>query len=175
MPSPRPDRYRDAVLAHIMLDDAATASDFYQRALSATEVFRVADSRGRILHAEISIGDALVMVGDADPPFTAPGASGSTTVGLHVYLDDVDAALAQAEQAGATILQPAQNMFYGDRAGMLQDPFGHIWVDGRPTPPAREPPCLRSPRAAASADARPARASATPSWARVLADVIMSV
>jgi len=68
------------------------------------------------------------MVGDAEPPFAVPTASGSTTVGLHVYLDDVDTALARAEQAGATILQPAQDMFYGDRAGMLQDPFGHIWV-----------------------------------------------
>jgi hypothetical protein len=75
-----------------------------------------------------SRGGAVVMVGDAEPPFAAPTESGSTTVGLHVYLDDVDMALARAEQAGATILQPAQDMFYGDRAGMLQDPFGHIWV-----------------------------------------------
>lgn len=66
------------------------------------------------------------MVGDAESPFVAPTASGSTTVGLHVYLDDVDTVLAHAEQAGAVILQPAQDIF--DRAGMLQDPFGHIWV-----------------------------------------------
>lgn len=68
------------------------------------------------------------MLGDALPPFVAPTASQSTTVGLHVYLDDVDTALTRAEQAGAIILQPAQDIFYGDRAGMLQDPFGHIWM-----------------------------------------------
>lgn len=127
-PATSPDRYRHAVIAHIMLDDAAAAIEFYQQALSATELFRIAHADGRILHAEISIGGAVVMVGDAQAPFVAPTASGSTTVGLHVYLDDVDTALAHAEQAGATILQPAQDMFYGDRAGMLQDPFGHIWV-----------------------------------------------
>jgi PhnB protein len=127
-PATSPDRYQHAVIAHILLDDASAAIEFYQRALSATELFRIADPDGRILHAEISIGGAVVMVGDAEPPFAAPTASGSTTVGLHVYLDDVNTALARAEQAGATILQPAQDMFYGDRAGMLQEPFGHIWV-----------------------------------------------
>jgi PhnB protein len=127
-PAPSPERYRHTVIAHIMLDDASAAIEFYQRALSATELFRIAGPHGRILHAEISVGGAVVMVGDAEPPFTAPTASGSTTVGLHIYLDDVDTALARAEQAGATILQPAQDMFSGDRAGMLQDPFGHIWV-----------------------------------------------
>ena len=111
-----------------MLDDAASASEFYKRALGATELFRIADDDGRIVHAEISVAGAVVMVGDAAPPFAAPAASASTTVGLHVYLDDVDSALTHAEQAGATILQPAQNMFYGDRAGMLRGPFGHIWV-----------------------------------------------
>jgi PhnB protein len=127
-PATSPKRYRHAVIAHIMLDDASAAIEFYQRALFATELFRIAGPNGRILHAEISVGGAVVMVGDAEPPFVAPIASGSTTVGLHVYLNDVDTALARAEQAGATILQPAQDMFYGDRAGMLQDPFGHIWV-----------------------------------------------
>jgi PhnB protein len=126
--APAPERYRHAVIAHIMLEDASAAIEFYQQALSATELFRIASADGRILHAEISVGGAVVMVGDAEPPFVAPTASGSTTVGLHVYLDDVDTALARAEQAGAIILQPAQDMFYGDRAGMLQDPFGHIWV-----------------------------------------------
>jgi PhnB protein len=77
-----------------MLDDASAAIEFYQRALSATELFRIAGPHGRILHAEISIGGAVVMVGDAEPPFAAPTASGSTTVGLHVYLDDVDTASA---------------------------------------------------------------------------------
>lgn len=123
-----PDRYRHAVIAHIMLDDASAAIDFYQRALGASELFRIADSDGRILHAEVSIGGAVVMIGDADPPFVAPTTSGSTTVGLHVYLDNVDTGLRKAEQAGGEILQSAQDMFYGDRSGMFRDPFGHIWV-----------------------------------------------
>jgi PhnB protein len=127
-PATSPDRYRHAVIAHVMLDDASGAIEFYQRALPATELFRITGPDGRILHAEISVGGAVVMVGDAEPPFAAPTASGSTTVGLHVYVEDVDTALVRAEQAGAIILQPAQDMFYGDRAGMLQDPFGHIWV-----------------------------------------------
>src|ERR687886_707862 len=104
-PARAPDRYRHAVIAHIMIDDAAAAIGFYQQALSATELFRIAGADGRILHAEISVGGAVVMVGDAQPPFVAPTAFGSTTVGLHVYLDDVDTALAHAEQAGAIILQ----------------------------------------------------------------------
>jgi PhnB protein len=127
-PARSPVRYQHAVIAHIMLDDASAAIEFYQRALSAIELVRIAHADGRILHAEISVGGAVVMVGDAERPFVAPTASGFTTVGLHVYLDDVDTALARAEQVGAIILQPAQDMFYGDRAGMLQDPFGHIWV-----------------------------------------------
>jgi len=127
-PPTSPDRYRCAVIAHVMLENATTAIEFYQRALGATELFRVADRDGRVVHAEISIGGAVIMVGDADPPFVAPATSGSTAVGLHVYVTDVDTALRQAEEAGGTILQPAQDMFYGDRSGMFCDPFGHIWV-----------------------------------------------
>lgn len=123
-----PDRYRHAVIAHVMLDDAAAAIEFYQRALDDSELFRITGPDGRVVHSEISIGGAVVMVGDADPPFVAPATSGSTAVGLHVYVDDVDAALTQAERAGGTILQAAQDMFYGARSGMFRDPFGHIWV-----------------------------------------------
>lgn len=128
-PPPRsPDRYRRAVIAHVMVENAAAAIDFYQRALGAAELFRVADPDDRVLHAEITIGGAVIMVGDADPPFVAPATSGSTAVGLHVYVADVDTALKQAERAGGTILQPAEDMFYGDRSGMFCDPFGHLWV-----------------------------------------------
>jgi PhnB protein len=121
-PAPAPDRYRHAVIAHIMLDDAAAAIDFYQQALSATELFRIASAEGGSCTPRSASAGAVVMVGDAEPPFAAPTASGSTTVGLHVYLDDVDTALTRAEQAGAIILQPAQDMFCGDRADMLLDP-----------------------------------------------------
>jgi PhnB protein len=124
----RPERYRDAVIAHIMLDDAAAAIDFYTRALDAAEVFRIAGPDGRILHAEIAIEGSLVMLGDADEPFASPATLGATTMGLHVYVEDVDTRFAKAVEAGASVLQQPQDMFYGARTAMLQDPFGHIWV-----------------------------------------------
>jgi PhnB protein len=128
MPHRIPDRYRNAVIPHVMVDGAAAAIAFYAEAFGAEELFRIAQPDGRILHAEIRIGDSLVMVGDADPPFGAPSGSSATTVGLHVYVEDVDGRVARAVEAGANLLQPVQDMFYGDRAGMLQDPYGHVWV-----------------------------------------------
>ena len=76
----------------------------------------------------ITIGNSLVMLGDADPPFDDPRSLGGLTVGLHVYLPDVDAVVDAASAAGAEVLQAPQDMFYGDRMAMLKDPFGHIWV-----------------------------------------------
>ena len=128
MPHAIPDRYRYAVIPHVMVDGAAKAITFYETAFAATELFRVAQPDGRIVHAEIRIGASVVMVGDADPPFRSPSAAGGSTVGLHVYVEDVDTQVAHAVDAGATLLQPAQDMFYGDRVAMIEDPFGHIWV-----------------------------------------------
>jgi len=81
-----------------------------------------------VLHAEITIEGSLVMLGDADDPFSAPTALGGTTAGLHAYVADVDARLAQAVNAGGEALQQPQDMFYGARTAMLRDPFGHVWV-----------------------------------------------
>jgi len=124
----RPEHYRDAVIAHVMVDDAPAAIDFYAQAFGATEVLRIAAPDGRVLHAEITIEGSLVMLGDADDPFSAPTALGGTTAGLHAYVADVDARLAQAVNAGGEALQQPQDMFYGARTAMLRDPFGHVWV-----------------------------------------------
>lgn len=123
-----PERYRYAVIAHVMVKDAAAAITFYEEALGATELFRIAHPDGRILHAEIQVGDSAIMIGDVEPPFGDPLSLQATTVGLHVYVEDVDSLFARAVQAGVEVLQEVQDMFYGDRVGMFRDPFGHVWV-----------------------------------------------
>jgi PhnB protein len=129
-----PDRYRNSVIPHIMVDDAATAIDFYRQAFGARERFRVDASGGGILHAEITIGQSTLMLGDASTDeaqiaaFTAPGSLGGTTVALHVFVPDVDALAKRAEAAGAEIVQPPKDMFHGDRTVILKDPSGHMWV-----------------------------------------------
>ncbi|MEU8076341.1 VOC family protein [Catellatospora citrea] len=130
-----PDRYRYAVIPHIMVDDAAAAIDFYERAFGAHEDIRIDAPGGGILHAEITIGRSVLMLGDASVDeaeagsFAAPTSlGGGTTVTLHVYVPDVDSLAAQAEAAGAEILQRPKDMFHGDRTVILKDPAGHIWV-----------------------------------------------
>ncbi|MFC5890222.1 VOC family protein [Kitasatospora aburaviensis] len=117
-----------------MVDDAAAAIDFYQRAFGAHEDVRIDAPGGRILHAEISIGRSVLMLGDAGAgpaegaPFTAPAVLGGTSVALHVFVPDVDALVARAGAAGAEILQPPTDMFHGDRTAVLKDPSGHVWI-----------------------------------------------
>jgi PhnB protein len=123
-----PGRYKYAVIPHAMVTDAAAAIEFYKSAFGALELFRLALPNGHIIHAELKIEDSVFMVGEASPPFSSPSAANPSSAGLHVYVKDVDAVSEQAVAAGAEILQPAQNMFYGDRQTMLRDPFGHIWV-----------------------------------------------
>ncbi|MGW7090658.1 VOC family protein [Streptomyces sp. NPDC054874] len=124
-----PETYRNAVVAHIMVDGAANAIDFYTRAFGAEELFRLGGPDGRIVHAEVEIQGSTIMLGDAEGPlFSAPTAVGGTTVGLHVFIDDVDALARQATAAGAELLQPPADQFHGDRTTMLKDPYGHIWV-----------------------------------------------
>lgn len=130
-----PDRYRYAVIPHIMVDDAAAAIDFYRRAFGAREDFRIGAPGGGILHAEITIGRSTLMLGDASvseaeaASFAAPTSlGGGTSVTLHVFVPDVDGLAESAEAAGAEIVQPPKNMFHGDRTVILKDPSGHIWV-----------------------------------------------
>jgi PhnB protein len=123
-----PHRYIHSVIPHIMIKGASTAIEFYKRAFDAVEIFRIAKPDGKIIHAEITIGDSIIMVGDAEGIFHDPQSLGGSSVGLHIYIDKVDDYFAQAVHAGAEPLQPVQDMFYGDRMGILKDPFGHIWV-----------------------------------------------
>ncbi|SDT59464.1 PhnB protein [Streptomyces sp. TLI_053] len=126
-----PERYRYAVVPHILVEDAAAAIDFYRRAFGARQDVRIDAPGGGVLHAEISIGASVLMLGDAGgdgAPFTAPAALGGTSVALHVYVPDVDALTARAEAAGAEILQPPTDQFHGDRTAVLRDPSGHLWI-----------------------------------------------
>lgn len=124
-----PEHYRDAVVAHIMVDGATHAIDFYTRAFGADELFRLDGPDGRIVHAEISIQGSTIMLGDAEGPLLgAPTAVGGTTVALHVFVDDVDALTRRATAAGAELLRPPADQFHGDRTAMVKDPYGHVWV-----------------------------------------------
>jgi PhnB protein len=116
---------------YITVQKAAAAIEFYCAAFGAKEIFRLVDpSDGRIGHAEIEIGGTTLMLSDEYPDFGAlsPETVGGSPVKFQVYVDDVDAAFAAAIALGATELRPVKNQFFGDRSGMLTDPFGHSWT-----------------------------------------------
>ncbi|MEW2414376.1 VOC family protein [Streptomyces sp. NPDC046866] len=125
-----PERYRTAVVPHVLVADADAALAFYERAFGAVVDFRLdRPDGGGVLHAELRIGDAVLMLGDAaEGPFSAPSALGGTSVALHVYVPDVDALAAAAVAEGAELLQPPGDRFHGDRTAILRDPSGHLWV-----------------------------------------------
>ncbi|MER7769664.1 VOC family protein [Kitasatospora sp. NPDC096140] len=122
-----PEHHRQAVIPHIVVDGAAAAIDFYGAAFDASELFRLDGEGGRIVHAEIQVHGATLMLGDAEAPFAPPG-TGVPSVILHVYVPDVDALTEQAVAAGAELLSPPADMPYGARQSMLRDPFGHVWI-----------------------------------------------
>ncbi|CAG9932208.1 VOC family protein [Candidatus Nitrotoga arctica] len=118
------------VTPYLSIKNAAKAIEFYKEAFGATEMYRLETPNGLIGHADIKIGDSRIML--ADPcegvgTFRAPDSLGGTSVGLHLYVDDVDAQFAQAVKAGAKVINVVQDQFYGDRSGTLEDPFGHMW------------------------------------------------
>lgn len=117
------------VTPHLICEGAAEAIDFYIKAFNAVELARLPSPDGRIMHAMVKIGDSTIMLADAFSECGALSPKGlkDSPVYLHIYVEDVDAALAQAEAAGATITMPAMNMFWGDRYGQLTDPIGHRW------------------------------------------------
>lgn len=126
---PVPPGYHTAT-PYLTLSDAASAIDFYKRAFGATENFRMNSSDGKIGHAEIKIGDSILMLGDESPrtETRSPQSLGGTTAGVFLYVEDVDTVFDTAVKAGAKIQQPLTNMFWGDRYGKLSDPFGHQWA-----------------------------------------------
>ena len=118
-----------AVSPYLIVEGAARALEFYRKAFGAKELMRHAGPDGRIGHAEVRIGDSIVMLADEHPEVNArsPKAFGGSPVRLHVYVKDVDAVTRQAIAAGAKVVRPVQDQFYGDRNGTLEDPFGHEW------------------------------------------------
>ena len=118
------------VTPYLYVGDAARAIEFYQTVFGAEELFRMDAPGGKIGHAEIMIGDSHIMLADEFPEMDArsPQTIGGSPVGLLLYLEDVDAVAASAVSAGAKLLEPLEDKFYGDRMGKLQDPFGHIWA-----------------------------------------------
>ena len=125
---PIPDDY-PRVSAYITVDGAAAAIEFYKSGLGATERGRMPGPDGRIGHAELTMGDSLIMLSDAFPDMGIrdPKDIGGTPVTLSVYVEDVDDVFARALAAGATETRPVQNQFYGDRSGQFVDPWGHRW------------------------------------------------
>ncbi len=125
---PIPEGYH-SVTPYLVVQGAAKALDFYQQAFGATELMRMEGPGGIIGHAEIRIGDSPVMLADEHPDMGAlsPETVGGSPVSLLIYVDNVDEVFARALAAGATQIRPVQDQFYGDRSGMLKDPFGHTW------------------------------------------------
>jgi uncharacterized glyoxalase superfamily protein PhnB len=118
-----------AVTPHLVCAGAAEAIAFYQRAFGAEELSRLPGPGGRIMHAMIRIGDSVLMLVDEFPEMGAkgPASLGGTPVTLHLYVTDADAAFARAVQAGATARMPVAEQFWGDRYGIVVDPYGHQW------------------------------------------------
>jgi PhnB protein len=126
---PVPEGYH-TVTPYLAVDNAAEAIDFYQRAFGAKERVRMSGPGDSIMHAELEIGDSLVMLSDPFPQAstTPPKELGGTSVSIMAYVENIDAVYKQAVAAGATSLMEPDDMFWGDRFGSVQDPFGHSWT-----------------------------------------------
>jgi uncharacterized glyoxalase superfamily protein PhnB len=120
------------VYPYLRVHNTAEAIDFYARAFGAEELFRLSEPSGRIGHAEIKIGTTTVMLADEYPEhgIHGPRSLGGTTFSIHLHVGDVDRAFERAVSAGASVVRPLQNQFYGERSGTIRDPFGHEWLLG---------------------------------------------
>jgi PhnB protein len=122
---------------HLVVDDAAAAIDFYVKAFGAVEIGRVPRPDGKLVHAALEINGATVMLNDDFPEMSGgksmtPPALGGTPVTIHLTVTDVDKKFQQAVDAGAAVVMPLDDQFWGDRYGMVRDPFGHQWSLGQP-------------------------------------------
>jgi PhnB protein len=126
---PVPEGYH-TVTPYLAVDDAQEAIDFYERAFGAKERLRMAAPDGKVAHAELEIGDALVMLSDPFPQFSAkpPKELGGNSANVMLYVENVDELVQQAVDAGATVTAPVEDQFWGDRYGSVTDPFGHTWL-----------------------------------------------
>jgi PhnB protein len=125
---PVPEGYHTLSL-HLAVEKAADAIEFYSRAFGAKERVRMEAPGGLIGHAELEIGDSLIMLSDPFPQSTVrpPAEVGATTASVFMYVEDVDAVFKQAVDAGASVTMELEDMFWGDRFGTVTDPFGHVW------------------------------------------------
>ena len=123
-----PDGY-SSLTPYLVVKGAEKALDYYKKVFNAEEMMRMPGPNGRVMHAEVKIGDSRVMLTDEyrEMDFLSPLTRGGTTVHIHLYVADADKVAAQAVEAGAKLLHPVQDKFYGDRTGSVQDPFGHVW------------------------------------------------
>ena len=120
------------VYPYLRVRDAGRALDFYKQAFGAEELFRLTEPGGRIGHAEIRIGGTTLMLADEYPEMNivGPQTLGGTSFSIHLHVDNADAWIERAVAAGATVLRPAADAFYGERSGSVRDPFGHEWLLG---------------------------------------------
>jgi uncharacterized glyoxalase superfamily protein PhnB len=120
------------VFAYLSVKDAAGAIAFYTRAFGAREKMRLTEPNGRIGHAELELGGTTIMLADEFPEYgiTGPRAGMGTPVSIHLHVDDADALIEQALSEGATLEREAKDEFYGERTGVVRDPFGHRWTIG---------------------------------------------
>lgn len=119
----------NTVTPYLVVNNATQAIEFYKQAFDAKVVMRMDKPDGKVAHAELKMGDSKIMLGDECPEMNAhsPKTFGGCSVGIHLYVKNVDVVLEKAINAGATLSRPAENMFYGDRIGSVEDPFGHKW------------------------------------------------
>lgn len=121
------------IVAHLCVKGAADAIEFYKKAFGAEELFRMPEENGdRLMHAQLQIGPSTLYLADDFPEYRGgksnhPGSLGGTPVTLHQYVEDVDAAVKRAADAGAEVTMPPADMFWGDRYAQVRDPFGHQW------------------------------------------------
>ena len=124
-----PDGYH-SVTPYLIVNGAVAALDFYKKVFGATELLRFDGPEGKLAHAEIKIGDSVVILADEAPEmgFRSPKSIGGSPVGIMLYVEDVDEMFQRAVSTGATVMKPVEDQFYGDRSGTLVDPFGHVWT-----------------------------------------------
>jgi PhnB protein len=129
MTKPIPEGYH-ALTPSIAVENAAEAIEFYKRAFGAKERMRMSTPMGTIGHAELEIGDSVLMLADPQPQSSVkpPKEIGGTSVGIFMYVDDVDEVAQQVIDAGGSVIMPIEDQFWGDRFGAVADPYGHEWL-----------------------------------------------
>ena len=126
------------VTPHLICAEAAKAIEFYKKAFDAVELSRMPGPDGKIMHASFRIGDSVIMLNEENPNWGSLGPKSlkGSPVTIHLYVNNVDSVFEKAVRAGAKVTMPVDDMFWGDRYGKVEDPFGHHWEIGHPLPSA---------------------------------------